>query len=67
MADLEPLLYSRKDAAMRLSVSTRTIDYLLARHELDYRKIGRRKLITAASLKQFARANHHGPVKGHGL
>jgi len=64
MPDSEPLLYSREHAAMRLSVSKRTIDYLLARNELEWKKIGRRKLITAASLRAFARCNHYGPVKG---
>jgi hypothetical protein len=64
MPELERLLYDRRTSAKLLSVSVRTIDYLLARGELEDRKIGRRTLITASSLKRVARSNHYGPVKG---
>jgi hypothetical protein len=64
VADLERLLYDRKTAARLLSVSVRTIDYALARGEFEWRKIGRRKLITARSLKRWASSNHYGSVKG---
>lgn len=61
---LTRLLYSREEAAQLLSVSERTIDYYLARNELEWKMVGRRKLITASSLRAFARSNHYGPVKG---
>jgi hypothetical protein len=64
MANLERLLYDRKSAAMRLSLSVRTIDYYLARGELEFRTVGRRKLITDRSLRRWASMNHYGPVKG---
>lgn len=64
MAVLEPLLYGRKASAEMLSVSVRTIDYMTAHGELEWKKIGRRTLITATSLKKAARCNHYGPVKG---
>lgn len=64
MADLEPLLYDRKTAAKLLSVSVRTIDYYLARGELEFRTVGRRKLITNRSLHRWASMNHFGPVRG---
>jgi hypothetical protein len=63
MSDLERLLYDRKTAAQLLSVSVRTIDYALARGEFEWKRIGRRKLITARSLKGWAGCNHYGSVK----
>jgi hypothetical protein len=63
MANLERLLYDRKSAAEACSVSVRTIDYALARGEFETRKIGRRTLITASSLKRWANSNHYGSVK----
>jgi hypothetical protein len=62
-APVERLLYSRKDAATALSVSLRRIDYGLANGEFETRRVGRRVLITARSLKQWANTNHHGPVR----
>jgi|GEM_PF-2379020 len=53
------LLYSRKEAAYQLSVSVRTIDALLATREFDTRRIGRKVLITRASLVRFASGNHY--------
>ena len=63
MSNLERLLYDRKTAALVLSVSIRTIDYALSRQEFEWRKIGRRKLITAKSLRSWANKNHYGSVK----
>ena len=64
VAHLERLLYDRKLAAEACSVSVRTIDYALARGELEIRKKGRRTLITASSLKRWTNRNHYGSVKG---
>jgi excisionase family DNA binding protein len=61
---IQKLLYDRKSAAWTLSVSTRTIDYLIASGALETRRIGRKVLITAASLRKYAAANHYGPVNG---
>jgi hypothetical protein len=61
---IEKLLYDRKSAACALSVSIRTIDYLLARQELEVRRIGKKTLIPAASLRKYAAANHYDPVSG---
>jgi hypothetical protein len=58
----ERLLYGRKEAAWKLSVSVRTVDTNLALGEFETRRIGKRVLITAASLKRFAASNHFGPV-----
>lgn len=62
MNSTEKLLYDRNSAAVALSVSVRTVDYYLARGEFETRRIGRKVLITAASLRKFAASNHFGPV-----
>ena len=62
MNSTEKLLYDRRSAAFALSVSVRTVDYGLANGEFETRRIGRKVLITAASLKKFAASNHFGPV-----
>jgi hypothetical protein len=61
---LPKLLYDRKSAAWSTSLSIRTIDYFIAEGAFETRRIGRKVLITAASLKKFAAANHFGPVSG---
>jgi excisionase family DNA binding protein len=57
------LLYDRKEAARQLSVSVRTIDYLVANKELDTRRIGKKVLVTRASLVKYASGNHFEVVK----
>jgi hypothetical protein len=52
------LLYARKTAALMLSISLRTLDEHLSRGAFDTRRIGRRVLITHASLIRFASKNH---------
>jgi hypothetical protein len=64
MACLERLLYDRKSAAVACSISVRSIDYALSRKEFETRKVGRRTLITAKSLKRWASSNHYGSVRG---
>jgi hypothetical protein len=44
------LLYDRKEAARQLSISPRSLDYIIAAKELDTRRIGRKVLVTHASL-----------------
>jgi hypothetical protein len=61
---MQKLLIDRKSAAWGISVSTRSVDYLIASGALETRRIGRKVLIVAASLKKFAAANHYGPVNG---
>ena len=52
------LLVSREEAAEILSLSVRSIDYLLASKELPFRKIGTRTMIPSSALQSFARSNH---------
>jgi len=52
------LLIGREEAAVRLSLSVRSIDYLLADRQLKFRRIGGRVLIPIAELERFARMDH---------
>jgi excisionase family DNA binding protein len=52
------LLVSREEAAEILSLSIRSIDYLLASKELPFRKIGTRTMIPLSALQAFARMHH---------
>jgi hypothetical protein len=47
------LLYSRKDAAYQLSISTRSLDYLIREGRLHTRKIGGRILVPHEELVRF--------------
>ena len=55
---MDRLLVSRKNAALALGVSVRTVDYLIEQKELESRRIGRRRLVPRASLERFARMDH---------
>jgi excisionase family DNA binding protein len=52
------LLHSKKEAALMLDVSPRTIDNLIAFKELQVRRIGRRVLIPHTALINFVRTDH---------
>jgi len=52
------LLVGREEAAEILSLSIRSIDYLLASKELPFRKIGARTMIPLSALHAFARMHH---------
>ena len=60
--EITKLLFDRKSAAIVLSISVRSLDYLIARGEFDTRRIGRKILISAGSLKRFAAGNHFGAI-----
>jgi hypothetical protein len=57
------LLYDRKTAALMLSISVRSLDYIIAAKGLDTRRIGRKVLVTRASLLRYASGNHFDAVK----
>jgi hypothetical protein len=59
---VEKILFDRKSAAQALSISIRSLDYFLAAQAFETRKIGRKTLITAGSLKRFAQGNHFGHI-----
>ncbi len=50
-----PILLNRRDAARMLSLSIRTLDYLIAAREIIVRRIGRKVLIPLRELERFAR------------
>ena len=56
--------YGRKEAAWKLNISVRSVDYLIARKLLDTRKDGKRIFITHASLVRYAATNHYGAFAG---
>jgi len=56
------LLYDRKKAARMLSISIRSLAYLLSRGEIHFRRIGTKTLIPHAELVRFARGHHPEPV-----
>jgi hypothetical protein len=62
MSTVEKLLYSRNDASYALSMSKRSVDYLIAGKKLETRRIGSRRLITAGSIRRFASGNHFESV-----
>jgi excisionase family DNA binding protein len=52
------LLIDRRNAAQYLSISQRSLDYLLAHGELHTRRIGSRVLIPISELQRYARTDH---------
>lgn len=54
----DQILLSRKQAAVALSVSLRTLDSLISSKQILVRRIGRRCLIPWRALEQFARHDH---------
>lgn len=51
-------LVGRREAARLLSISERSLDYLLANQQLHARRIGSRVLIAVTELERYARADH---------
>ena len=59
MPSVSKFLLSRREAAQSLSISLRTLDYLIAGGKLTVRRIGRRVLIEPAELlERFAQRSH---------
>jgi excisionase family DNA binding protein len=56
------LLYDRKEAARQLSISVRSVDYLIAAKHLETRRIGKKVLVPHASLVRYASANHYEAI-----
>jgi excisionase family DNA binding protein len=54
----DKLLLSRREAAELLSISPRSLDYLIAGSILQVRRIGSRVLIPTEALQRFIRADH---------
>jgi hypothetical protein len=57
------MLYSRVEAARQLSISTRSLDYLISTREIAVRRNGSRILIPHGELVRYARADHYQPIR----
>ena len=55
---LKPVLVSKHDAAILLSISLRTVENLIARRSLRVCKVGKRVLIPYSSLEAFTKRDH---------
>ena len=58
MNTINKLLVSKKEAAQALSISIRSLEYLIARRELQTRRIGKRVLVLASALHKFVKRDH---------
>ena len=61
---VEPILLGKKESARALGVCVRTIENLIQRKELPFRKLGRRTLIPYRALIEFARRDHQTGERG---
>ena len=52
------VLYTKREAAQLLSISVRSIDYLIFSRQIPARRIGRRVLVHRDAIEQFARRDH---------
>jgi excisionase family DNA binding protein len=55
---VEKLLYSRRDAARALSLSVRSIDYLIYTGRIPTRRVGGKILIHVTDVRRFAKTDH---------
>jgi Helix-turn-helix domain len=63
---VEKLLYSRRDTAEALSLSIRSVDYLITTGRLTARRVGGKILIPASAVRRFAREDHPDSVRSGG-
>ena len=64
---VEKLLYSRRDTAEALCLSIRSVDYLITTGRLSTRRIGGKILISASTVRRFAREDHPESVRAAGI
>ena len=60
---VEKFLYNRREAALSLGVSIRSVDYIISRRDLETRRVGKKVLVTRESLRRFAGADHPKPIR----
>jgi hypothetical protein len=63
---VDKLLFSRRDTAEALSLSIRSIDYLITTGRLSARRVGGKILIPASAVRRFAREDHPDFVRSGG-
>jgi excisionase family DNA binding protein len=61
--EVEKLLYSRRDAARALSLSVRSIDYLICTGRIPTRRVGGKILIHVSDVRRFAKTDHPAFVR----
>ena len=52
------ILYDRKSAAFALSISTRSLDYLIGNKALNTVRLGSKVMIAHSELVRFSKKNH---------
>jgi hypothetical protein len=60
------ILYDRKSAAYALSISVRSLDYLIANKRLNTLKMGSKVMIGHGELVKFSRQNHASLSESNG-
>lgn len=58
MSVAQKLLYSKRETAQMLSLSVRSVKYLILSRQLPARRIGRRVSIHRDNIHQFAKHDH---------
>jgi len=61
---MDKLLVSQEEAAQLLSISKRSVEYLVATRQLSTRRIGARALIPIEEVRRFARFDHPERMAG---
>ena len=64
MLSEDKLLVGRAEAAQMLSISCRSLDYLIVNRQLSTRRIGARVLIPVADLVRFSKTDHPARLVG---
>ena len=64
VAPMDKLLVSQEEAAQLLSISKRSVEYLVAARQLSTRRIGTRALIPIEEVRKFARSDHPERMAG---
>jgi excisionase family DNA binding protein len=64
VALMDKLLVSQEEAAQLLSISKRSVEYLVASRQLSTRRIGTRALIPIEDVRRFARSDHPERMAG---
>jgi excisionase family DNA binding protein len=64
MSPKNKLLVSRGEVAHLLSISERSVDYLVATKRLSARRIGTRVLIPMEEVRRFSRSDHPESMAG---
>lgn len=56
------LLYDRKEAARQISLSIRSLDYLIAAKTFQTTRIGKKVMISHSELVRYASSNHYSRI-----